>query len=146
MSKGDNCFLFAMAMAMDLSPQTLIMHLGHDGKQAAFEGGYARGFHWNEMVDVGIVHGYAVVMIEKHPEMAPTEAHRPIATFEAQEAHDRWYGYYEDYTGVIITAHGPVMHAVAFERGMCYDPNGFQYNEMPDSEIMFLVCKMKSRY
>lgn len=144
-----SCLPTAFAMAVDISVKEFIRRIGHDGSKIAFptqpEPTCRRGFHIQECIHVAHQSGYAVTPIELFPRHAPSLSVEPVTVlFGDEETNlERFAAIVNSGRGV-ITGHGRhCCHAVAYNRGTIYDPNGSVYRFSPskcESEGFIGTC------
>jgi hypothetical protein len=113
-------------MAFDVTPERIMQYLKHDGLQKIWdttEPRCYRGFHHQEMIDVGFALGKYVVMIEALPCLGFNGQHYSIMDNETLQS--RMQVYLKMHDGVLVSD----THAVAWcaEEQKCYDPNGVIY-------------------
>ena len=69
------CTIYAAAMVLGIPADQIIKELGHDGLEVwwtAEQGNRRlRGVHFQELIDIFWHHGYALIPIELHPQLAP---------------------------------------------------------------------------
>lgn len=119
------CLLTAFAMAIDTDEQTLIRLVGHDGsdKVNEFPDPYCRrGFHPQEFIRAAWHLGYSVTPVERLP------ANKYTTHIQTIDQHEWFQEAVRSTTGVIAGITKRAGHAVAYDRGRIYDPDGFEYN------------------
>ena len=132
-----SCCPTAWAMALEIPVAELIAEIGHDGSEIAFptqpSPANRRGFHSQEMIRIAIQHNLAPVPLELFPVLCPNnrsgEGYIPVCI-----RHDMTNLAYFD--NAIIHGKGILecmsdlghKHAVAFERGNIFDPEGYPYS------------------
>lgn len=125
----------AFAMALDLDAAEFMLLVGHDGGQIAFPGlpepMCRRGFHVQECIAVALNLGISVTPIELFPVIqstsAPSSSLRVL--FGPSEATNwsRFTHLVHETKGVLDGLGRRCGHAVAYERGCIFDPDGQQY-------------------
>lgn len=136
-----SCAITSFAMATDLLIFDFIAGCGHDGSAFAFpelgDPSGRRGFHEQELIAVCINHGFTCTPFELWPVAAYGSGSK---TLPLTLRLDMFQKLIQENTGV-ITGNGLRMgHAVAFERGMIYDPDGPQY------PFSFDACESRGFY
>jgi hypothetical protein len=130
-----SCLPTAFAIAIGWKVDEFILHIGHDGSQVVWPGlnepSRRRGFHVQECIDVLSRAGYAVTPFEMFPCITPafTVPAYTIVYGGSPEAAMRRFRDLVHRTNGVITGHGNVTgHAVAYQRGTVFDPNGQIYS------------------
>lgn len=129
-----SCYPTAWAMAIGIPVDELIKEIGHDGGEIIWPEycppANRRGFHSQEMIRVALRHRYAPVPIELYPVLSPNKSASEYIPVEMKQFTSQEYfnGIVNSNTGVIecLTDKGH-NHAVAFENGMIFDPEGELY-------------------
>ena len=135
-----SCIGTAFAMVLDMSTADFFGLVGHDGSQIAFpmlsDPMARRGLHIQECIAACVKLGYAVTPIELFPVIRPTSAngHAPnkedlVVLFGDDESAnwERFEQTIETSTGVLEGLGRRCLHAVAYDHGMLFDPDGDQY-------------------
>ena len=144
------CILAAFAMALDMPAQVLLDRIGNGWKTLAFPNLPVphcwRGVHIQELILVALSEGYAVTPIELMPQAAPSQAINPMTraayqdmiVFHGPTEETNW----DIFRNVVMTCSGVLTgrvapsprlsrfqrgHAVAFERGVIFDPSSEAY-------------------
>jgi hypothetical protein len=133
------CLVTSFAMALDIPVAEIIREIGHDGSQILWpalpEPMCRRGFHPQELIDVCRARGYAVTNIEACPGLMATAGRGPeFRWLTEDEAWSRFTRVTESTRGVL---EGVVLprkhHAVAYERGRLFDPDGHELSFSRDA-------------
>ena len=127
-----SCIATSFAMALDIPVAELIRRIGHDGSEIvspAKEPAGRRGFHVQECVAVALTLGFAVTPIELFPVSEFEGGHEKVIAFPANATTpdgnwDRLRDHIESSRGVLAGQGSRTMHAVAYECGQLYDPDG----------------------
>lgn len=118
-------------MAIGKPVQELITAVGHDGGEITSshspEPSCRRGFHSQEIIDVLWRWGFACTPIELYPVLANPE-HMEVY-FPKTDADNliRFKKFIDTTTGVITGATKYWHHAVAYDHGRIFDPDGYTY-------------------
>ena len=120
------CILYCAAMLLDLDIETIINYIGTDGLEKWWPNYPAprcyRGIHIQEIQDLFIGYGKALVLIEKYPTVAPCSDERvskPIYDIERCEM--RFFSRLIGHKAILVYQ----SHAKALDSdGQVYDPNG----------------------
>lgn len=142
------CIVAAFAMVFDEPADQLLTELGDKWKTLAFEGlpvPYCwRGVHTQELILLALKRRLAVTPIELFPQVAPPQFTQPSSNRSYNEV-VVFHGETEDanwaiFNNVILNQRGVVKgllaprhipfrrgHAVAFENGVIFDPDGEAY-------------------
>lgn len=126
------CLPTAFAMALDVPLADVLQAVGHDGSEIVEpslpEPACRRGFHPQELLDVCLRRGFAATLVELFPVLRslPTGGDRVLVFPE---------GNWERFTRAIKSSRGVIEgrgartgHAVAYENGRIYDPDGTEYD------------------
>lgn len=126
-----SCILASFAMAMDVSPAILIRFIGHDGSEIAFpdrpEPICRRGFHTQELIQLAWHMGYCVTPIELMPVIGETDGTRQKVIWELKPRFHIAESLVAKNRGVITGRGKSCGHAVAFEHGTVFDPDGYTF-------------------
>lgn len=125
----------AFAMALDVPVAELIDRIGHDGSEIvcpAEEPGGRRGFHSQECITVALSLGLAATQVELFPASLYRGDHKKVIAFPAgaKNLAGNWKRLHEHVRasrGVIAGRTSRHGHAVAYENGMLFDPDGTTY-------------------
>jgi hypothetical protein len=136
-----SCSVTAFAMATDLLISDFIAGCGHDGSEIMFpqlpEPAGRRGFHEQELIAVCIDKGFTCTPFELWPTSdygyGLTRSACPVRGESFQRLVQR-------NSGVITGRTVKCGHAVAFERGVIYDPDG------PEFPFSFEACESRGFY
>ena len=135
-----SCVGSAFAMVLDISVAEFFGHVGHDGSQIAFpmlpDPMARRGLHIQECITACVKLGCAVTSIELFPVIQATSA-------DGRESHDEdivvlfgddesanWRRFEQTIrtsTGVLEGVGRRCLHAVAYDHGTVFDPDGDEY-------------------
>jgi hypothetical protein len=125
-----SCLPKAFALALAVPFEQVIKQVGHDGSELIWKelsgNKQRRSFHLQEMIDVGLYYGYAVIVIERQPCSLPYD--HDGMPFLLPKGKDRFMSYLRNHSGVLIgkTITGNP-HAVMWDGKQIVDPNGFIY-------------------
>lgn len=139
-----SCLPTAFAIVLDVPVATIFDWLGHTGDRIAWkhldEPSCRRSFHPQEMFAFAFHRGYAVVTVEKEPDIKPNDFTKPcsIKSF--------WDLFFKDSVGVLVgTAQSGRRHAVAWDGSVILDPNGTRYDlNQFDPETFYSIHKIRS--
>jgi len=127
------CLPTAFAMALDMPVADLLVAVGHDGSDIIFPGVAEplcrRSIHIQELIDIALARGFAVTPIELFPTLVPA-ADSPLKHTVAYR-HGNWRRFADTIAqsrGVIDGAGRHCGHAVAYDHGRIFDPQGFAYD------------------
>lgn len=130
-----SCTIAAAAMAFDCGIIELIDGIGHDGSKVIHPGlkppACFKGFHIQEIVDVGWLFGFSMTCIEARPAQTPDGKHEHEITkwgLYPGGNEQRFEYYIDEYQGILIGKARKFWHTVAFEKGTIYDPRGRIYD------------------
>ncbi len=129
-----SCMVAAAAMAFDCEIEEIIINVGHDGNEVIHYGlrppACFKGFHIQEIVDVGLLFGFSMTLIESAPSQTPDGIHVYDITKWGlfKDNQQRFECYIDGNNGILIGKARKYMHAVAFDRDTIYDPRGRIYN------------------
>ena len=130
-----SCVGSAFAMVLDIFTADFFGLVGHDGSQIAFpmvpDPMARRGLHIQECIATCVKLGYAVTPVELFPVIRATPPHEEdiVVLFGDDEAAN-WHRFEETIktsTGVLEGIGRRCLHAVAYDRGTIFDPDGDQY-------------------
>lgn len=125
-SGEEYCLLYCAAMLLELPIESVILHIGTNGIEKWWPD-YSppkcyRGIHIQEIQDLFISYGKALIYIEKFPMLAPCQDERmakPIYNVDRCEM--RFYARLVGNSGILIyESHAKVLD----HNGRIYDPNG----------------------
>ena len=106
-----SCLPCAFAMAFEVSLESVLYILGHDGSEIIFPNKadpYKRkNFHIQEMIDVALHYGLSVTEIQNKP-----IAQSPSGVYLVPVPSDRMSNYLKNYKGVLTGKRTDVPHAV----------------------------------
>ena len=144
---GETCMLYSVAMLLDLSVETVIKELGHDGSEILWPANdvhkeQAAAYHIQEIQDLCISRGFALAPIEVWPIHGPCiEEFKEV--FEARGDDltlERFFNHIEGRKALLFLqcnddpTVGEEMevrvHACAWDGENIYDPNGSVYPPM----------------
>ncbi len=123
----------AFAMALDIEVSKLIDAIGHNGSEVICpvenEQALMRGFSAQECISVALELGFACTQIELFPALIYPNGHKKTITFPPNATNldgnwARFSGHISASRGVIAGNGKHHGHAVAYEFGSVYDPNG----------------------
>jgi hypothetical protein len=121
-------------MAMGMSLESLLEQVGHDGSEIVFpwlpEPKCRRGFHIQEMIHVATRQGLSVTPYEIVPAIAASDSTAQVKVL-IDGSHDKRLAMFDVIVNTnrgVITGQGlSCQHAVAFDCGRIYDPEGLKY-------------------
>ena len=125
---GWTCLATSFAMALDVSYKELFARIGHDGSQilAQYCDPYQRrGHHIQECIEAALTLGYSVTPVELFPVLSSPIWGNHVVEFDCNW--ERFERHAHENRGVITGAGVSCGHAVAFDRGHVYDPDGWVY-------------------
>jgi hypothetical protein len=126
------CVPTAFATALDMTLADLLNEIGHDGSEIINsnlpEPFCRKGFHIQELIDACLRYGFAVTPVELYPVTKHYEYY--YSNFGTNEP-VLWHRFYL----AICSSKGVIEcqcddgkgHAVAYEHGKIYDPDGYDY-------------------
>lgn len=138
-----SCVAVSFAMAINRSFDEFVEEVGHDGSEVIFpwlpEPMCRRGFHIQECIRVAVKHDFSVTPIELIPAIAPAPSPEcPIPSPDVRQIPVLYgptlntnFTYFEQHIryerGVITGVGRQCLHAVAFDAGTIFDPEGITY-------------------
>lgn len=134
-----SCVGSAFAMVLDISTADLFGLVGHDGSEIAFpmlpDPMARRGLHVQECIGVCLKLGYAVTPVELFPVIRPTspnghEPYQNLVVLLGDDESANWQHFNNTIhtsTGVLEGVGRRCLHAVAYDHGTIFDPDGDQY-------------------
>jgi hypothetical protein len=133
-------------MAFDVPVARIISLVGHDGSEIAWpelkEPYNRRGFHLQEMTEVGLTLGFAVLIIESEMLLVSSDPDKPKMLKSLKPVID-----YLDFSGVILGVWpNGSYHAIYYSNGICYDPDGHTYPYNHDVRIEIFCPVLKSNH
>ena len=119
-----SCFATSFAIVLKMPVRNLFLEVGHDGSEIIFpdlpEPFGRRTIHPQELIDVCLGRGFALMMVEAIPSMS--------GNYEIQFKEgniSRLTRYMSMYTGVVCGVNQDLKpHAIAWDRKSFYDPIG----------------------
>ena len=132
-----SCTVAAAAMAFDCSIELLTERIGHKGNEIIHPGlkppACFKGFHMQEIVDIGLIMGFSMTQIEALPSQTSDGKHiHDITKWGSFSSCEKRFEFYVNKNkGILIGKARKFWHAVAFEEGVIYDPRCriYPYNE-----------------
>jgi hypothetical protein len=125
------CLPASFAMALDIPLADVLHDVGHDGSQIVWpqlpEPMCRRGFHPQELIDVCLARGYAATRIELAPAMTTVTGGPELHLFPDERAWTRFIQAIQNSLGVIEGVGFRSGHAVAYDHGHIFDPDGVDY-------------------
>lgn len=136
------CSITSFAMALDVSVETLQSYIGHDGSEIVFpelpEPMCRRGFHQQELIFAALNLGWTVTPFELVPaiQSTPVAGFTPkVITLDSEDRRLMFAIMVRAFRGVLTGLGSRCHHAVAFDRGAVYDPDGATYSfSFPECE------------
>ncbi len=129
-----SCTAAAAAMAFDCEIVDITFLVGHNGSEIIHCNLLApacfKGFHMQEIVDIGLRHGFSMTLIEARPVQTPDGKHEYDITKWGlfHDCEQRFSSYINNNQGILIGKAREFWHAVAFNKGIIFDPRGRIYN------------------
>ena len=122
-------------MVLDISAADFFGLVGHDGSEIAFpmlpDPMARRGLHIQECIAACLQLGYSVTPVELFPVIraTPPSAKEIVVLFDNDESANwrRFERTIQSSAGVLEGLGRQCHHAVAYDRGMIFDPDGDQY-------------------
>lgn len=134
-----SCTVAALAMVTDSTIEEIIDYIGHDGSETLNslpEPSCRKGFHQQELLDVALLMGHSMTVIEAEPVQLNSLEHEyeinKWGMFPSTEA--RFQFYLNMSPGLIVGKARKCWHTVAWDGDLVYDPNGHIY-ELHDCKI-----------
>ena len=131
------CLPASFAMALDIPLADVLHDVGHDGREIVWpnlpEPLCRRGFHPQELIDICLARGYAVTRIELAPAMATVPNGPELRLFADKRAWQRFVQVIRNSLGVIEGVCLRSGHAVAYDHGRIFDPEGREYDYSPEA-------------
>lgn len=143
------CLVTSFAMILDVPVTELLAELGERWKSYAFPNlpqPYCfRGIHIQELVQIALARGYALTPVELMPAVAPPQPINPetqqpyanVLVYHGLTMESNWHIFNRTImtsTGFIVGNIAPLPtkliqrgHAVAYDHGTIYDPDGEAY-------------------
>ncbi len=127
------CLPASFAMALDVPLEAIFKEIGHDGSNIAWpylpEPVCRRGFHPQELVHVCLNRGYAATLVELCPVLrALPEGPESAIHYPANGNWTRFTQIINHSRGVLAGNGSRCGHAVAYEYGHIFDPDGCEYD------------------
>jgi len=130
-----SCIGTAFAMVLDIPSADLFGLVGHDGSEISFpalpDPMARRGLHIQECITASLKLGYAVTPVELFPVIRSTAAGEDnIVVLFGDDDSANWKRFAQTIktsTGVLEGIGRRCLHAVAYDHGMLFDPDGDQY-------------------
>ncbi|MEE9548725.1 MAG: hypothetical protein V3V68_05155 [Nitrosomonadaceae bacterium] len=129
-----SCMAAAAAMAFDCEIIDITERVGHKGNEVVHHGlkppACFKGFHIQEITDVGWVLGYSMTCIDAQPVQTPDgKLEYDITKWGLFDNCEQRFEHYIDFnSGILIGKARKYWHAVAFDKGTIYDPRGRIYS------------------
>lgn len=124
--QGYNCIIASLAMVWKLEFDEVVKLIGHDGTSLQFPASdrpYV-GIHSQEVLDVALKRGDAMVIIQFYPMQGPGDGKGAKLVWTAASCYRRFRDYLINKHSVLIgETEGGRGHAVAFDGLQVYDPN-----------------------
>jgi hypothetical protein len=126
-----SCLPTAFAMAMEVELDWLIKQIGHDGSEILYpdlkDPERRRSFHHQEIIQVALRNDFTVTPLIPNYTLFPGkgENHR----LDISVSDDILFELMSRYSGVLVgETYSGLRHAVAWDRHIILDPNGWKYN------------------
>jgi len=131
-----SCIGTAFAMVLDIPVSDLYGIVGHDGSEIAFpalpDPMARRGLHIQECIHACLKLGYSVTPVELFPVIGAALPHdRNVVVLFGDDESANWRRFervIETTTGVLDGVGRRCLHAVAYDHGTVFDPDGCQYS------------------
>jgi hypothetical protein len=137
------CAIASLAMVLDVPAEQLVREIGHDGSQIVWEGLpeplCRRGFNPQELIDCCLNRGLAVTEIQAFPVFdCPgrlPQVQRLTVLFGAEplENWKRFTSHIASSCGILFGRGLHCEHAVAYDLGEIYDPDGSIFEFSPSA-------------
>jgi hypothetical protein len=141
-------------MALDIPVSDVFDMIGHTGREIVFadlpEPICRRGHHVQEVIDVALRRGFSVTPIELYPVLAPAPKPGGISLPDHRLEVVRFADNWQRFTIAIALGKGVITgqgrncpHAVAFDHGNIFDPDGKLYRycrETCEREGFYTQC------
>ncbi len=130
-----SCIGTAFAMVLDISVADFFGLVGHNGSQIAFpslpDPIARRGLHIQECINTCLKLGYSVTPVELFPVIRATllEENNIVVLFGDDESANwqRFEHTIQNSIGVLEGSGYQCLHAVAYDHGTIFDPDGCEY-------------------
>ncbi len=126
-----SCSVTALAMTLKTPVKKLIAELGHDGSQIIFpqlpEPLCRRGFHSQELIHLAWNHGFSLTPFELFPRIQPASGNYDPVAVQFTDNWQRFQLILHREMGILEGKGRRCRHAVHFNRGIIFDPDGRQY-------------------
>jgi len=113
-------------MVLDVDPEWMIKHLGHDGEEVWWPEKIGakkiKSFHIQEIIDIAHLVGWGLMPIQLYPCSAPDVGTSPRKIYADREAEIRFMSWLDNKKAILIVDNS---HAVAWDGEKVYDPKGF---------------------
>lgn len=124
--RGYTCVIASLAMVWKLEFDQVVNLFGHDGTELTFPGSRRpeKGIHSQEVLDVALKRGYAMVVIQFYPVQGPGDGKGERLVWYKFRCQDRFHDYLINCYSVLIGKNKEGRpHAVAFDGLQVYDPD-----------------------
>ena len=125
------CAVTSLAMALDMSVESVIDEIGHDGSDIIFpllnEPKCRRGYHSQELIKQAWQHGFAMTPIELFPETLSMDQTIRRRVWTEEECWERFTTVVGSTRGILEGRGMSCLHAVYNHYGTIYDPDGYEY-------------------
>ena len=126
------CLPASFAMALDLPPSAIFSEIGHDGSQIIWpdlpEPTCRRGFHPQELIHLCLNHGHAATRVELCPILRSSPDGSDYIIAYPDDNWVRFARVIQQSRGVIEGVGRHCGHAVAYQQGRIFDPDGHEYD------------------
>ena len=130
-----SCIGSAFAMVLDIPVADFFGLVGHDGSEKAFpmlpDPMARRGLHIQECINACLKLRYSVTPVELFPVIGATPPHEQnFVVLFGDDENANWRRFeqvIQTSAGVLEGIGRRCLHAVAYDRGMIFDPDGCQY-------------------
>jgi hypothetical protein len=131
------CMATSFAMAVDVPVRELIARMGHDGSKIVFpeypDPQCRAGHHIQECINAALRLGFATTPVELFPVSAANNSengatHQVIYSGGQLENWIQFIGQIQRSRGVVTGRGRSCGHAMAYENGVIFDPDGVQFD------------------
>jgi len=139
-AESPQCVVASFAMVLNETMESLIEQLGHNGMERILDENAPpepycfRSFHPQEFVDILLLKGYSMTMVERHPALMHGNMiidHTPLL------GEERFFEAFLFGDGVVFGTTAKMPHAVAWckEERQFYDPRGYKWAWNKDQDF-----------
>jgi len=125
------CLIYSLAMVLNTEPDEIIKHLGHDGLRKIYltpKKWIYQGVHRQEAFYLAYqYYGVSLILFETDPKGIVEGNVIQLNNVCGKGISDCMINMMKHHKAVLIGQYKGKEHAVAYEEGCCYDPNGYIY-------------------